>query len=505
MFDSNKTQPNQTPLLLSPTSADYGCRGRPSEILIEAGSDFQSKQDRDKTEDNPIRSPTFSASDTSESLSADILKSVGGRSGVFGTSINFINTILGSGILGLPQALAQTGLGFGLFLLAFVAWISVYSCKFIIKIGRRVNQKNYEELCEFAYGKFGFYAISISCALLDFGALSAYSVMIYQTIPMVANEYIFDHQATCDQTRNVVVVGTVIVHVFMLPLCLLKDLSRLEITSGLSVLTFAAIYLISFVRAPSAVKALKDAAEMNPNLGPFIPPASSFFNFKQPLDFFKGIGTFAFALICLDSVYLIHESLSDQTPRRWTKVTHISIGFLFVLYASFSVVLFLWFGEQSNGNILCSYPLDDIAINVARVGLGITIALTYPMSNFVFRSYLLAMLREWIGPRADSRFVWAAITVVTMMTTVALALVIGDLGIIMSMTGLVSATLCGFVIPVFVLFKIEGFNEMKAIARIKLTDSSLSLPGRISGYSTIILPIFILIFGVISIGIGAPA
>lgn len=41
-------------------------------------------------------------------------------SGLFGASFNFVNTIVGAGIIGLPFALHQCGFWLGLFMLFFI-------------------------------------------------------------------------------------------------------------------------------------------------------------------------------------------------------------------------------------------------------------------------------------------------------------------------------------------------------------------------------------------------
>lgn len=42
-------------------------------------------------------------------------------------AFNYINSIVGSGVIGIPYALHKSGFGFGLMLLAFVALITDYS------------------------------------------------------------------------------------------------------------------------------------------------------------------------------------------------------------------------------------------------------------------------------------------------------------------------------------------------------------------------------------------
>jgi solute carrier family 38 (sodium-coupled neutral amino acid transporter), member 11 len=52
------------------------------------------------------------------------------------TSFNYINSIVGSGVIGIPYALVRAGFGMGLFLLIFVAVITDYSLRLMVKISK---------------------------------------------------------------------------------------------------------------------------------------------------------------------------------------------------------------------------------------------------------------------------------------------------------------------------------------------------------------------------------
>lgn len=48
------------------------------------------------------------------------------------TSFNYINSIVGSGVIGIPYALVRAGFGVGLILLVFVAVITDYSLRLMV-------------------------------------------------------------------------------------------------------------------------------------------------------------------------------------------------------------------------------------------------------------------------------------------------------------------------------------------------------------------------------------
>ncbi|KCV69167.1 hypothetical protein H696_04581 [Fonticula alba] len=71
----------------------------------------------------------------------------GGTRTVAGVALNLANTIVGSGVLGLPNAMHQAGLGLGLALLVAVAGLTTYSLRMLRRAGDRTG---YYDFCQTA-------------------------------------------------------------------------------------------------------------------------------------------------------------------------------------------------------------------------------------------------------------------------------------------------------------------------------------------------------------------
>lgn len=103
-------------------------------------------------------------------------------------AFNYINSIVGSGVIGIPYALHKAGFGFGLLLLAFVAFITDYSLilmvmlrsirpvnlrsftiispemrflRFQVRCGHICGRFSYPGIMEAAFGKWGYYFLSV--------------------------------------------------------------------------------------------------------------------------------------------------------------------------------------------------------------------------------------------------------------------------------------------------------------------------------------------------------
>lgn len=63
--------------------------------------------------------------------------------------------IIGSGIIGLPNAIAQSGFYLGFAMLVFCGIITNYSLRMLINAGTRAHVDDFEELMKFCFGRRG--------------------------------------------------------------------------------------------------------------------------------------------------------------------------------------------------------------------------------------------------------------------------------------------------------------------------------------------------------------
>ncbi|KAL3923341.1 MAG: hypothetical protein SGARI_006239, partial [Bacillariaceae sp.] len=107
---------------------------------------------------------------------------------------------------------------------------------------------------------------------------------------------------------------------------------------------------------------------------------------------FVGLGVLSFAFVCQHSAFIIAGSLEDPTKQRWSKVTHLAVGFAASLALAMGVGGYVGFQEDTQGNILNSLPEDSRLANVARGLLGTTMLFVYPMESFVARHACVVLL-----------------------------------------------------------------------------------------------------------------
>jgi hypothetical protein len=107
------------------------------------------------------------------------------KSSLLGTSANLINAIVGSGIVGIPYAMQQSGLVGGIVLVVFVAALTEKSLRLLIETAKHVNTPSYETLIEASFGQFGFFFVSLSMFVMAYGAMVSYLMIVKDTLPVL--------------------------------------------------------------------------------------------------------------------------------------------------------------------------------------------------------------------------------------------------------------------------------------------------------------------------------
>ncbi|RWS12242.1 amino acid transporter-like protein [Dinothrombium tinctorium] len=101
------------------------------------------------------------------------------------TGFNYVNSIIGSGVIGIPYALRRAGFGLGVILLIAIAVFTDYSLCVLIKAGNLAGVSTYQDLVEAAFGKWGFYLLTVIQFIYPFIAMISYNVIIGDTATKV--------------------------------------------------------------------------------------------------------------------------------------------------------------------------------------------------------------------------------------------------------------------------------------------------------------------------------
>ncbi|NXF29853.1 S38A3 protein, partial [Nyctibius bracteatus] len=360
----------------------------------------------------------------------------------FGMSVfNLSNAIMGSGILGLAYAMANTGIILFLFLLTAVALLSSYSIHLLLKSSGIVGEcrvpsgavpggplppdphpatapcpagiRAYEQLGYRAFGTPGKLAAAIAITLQNIGAMSSYLYIVKSEVPLVIQTFLNLEEKTTDWYVNgnylVILVSVTVI----LPLALMKQLGYLGYASGFS-LSCMVFFLISVIYKKFQIPCPLPEEEGNltgslnttpvstsdyqngytvlqaPDQGTCIP---SFFTLNSQTAY--TIPIMAFAFVCHPEVLPIYTELKDPSKKKMQCISNISITVMYLMYFLAALFGYLTFYGRVESELLHTYnKVDpfDVLILCVRVAVLTAVTLTVPIVLFPVRRAIQQML-----------------------------------------------------------------------------------------------------------------
>ncbi|XP_051987066.1 sodium-coupled neutral amino acid transporter 3-like isoform X1 [Xyrauchen texanus] len=329
----------------------------------------------------------------------------------FGMSVfNLGNAIMGSGILGLAYAMANTGILLFLFLLSAIAGLSCYSIHLLLKSSGIVGIRAYEQLGYRAFGMPGKMAAGIAITLQNIGAMSSYLYIVKSEFPLVLQAFLNVDTDSGEWYLNGKYLVVLVSISVILPLALMKQLGYLGYTSGfsLSCMVFflsAVIYKKFQIPCPfeefshnsthahsnvtvNHAHSYNNGREMDESqCGPQMFTVNSQTAYTIPI--------LAFAFVCHPEVLPIYTELRNPTQRKMQHISNISILIMFTMYFLAALFGYLTFYTNVEPELLHTYsridPYDTLILCV-RLAVLTAVTLTVPIVLFPVRRAIQEML-----------------------------------------------------------------------------------------------------------------
>ncbi|ORX88387.1 hypothetical protein K493DRAFT_268405 [Basidiobolus meristosporus CBS 931.73] len=377
--------------------------------------------------------------DAKTDLEVEVESPTEGSTSISGVAFNVLNTIIGSGILGLPYAVKQAGFVTGLIVLAFVGVLTDFSLRMLVKSGRQAGIYHYSMLANSTLGKVGSFFLNIFILFNGLGIAISYLIIIGDTLPLLAAQYVPGFGVLQNRIFGIVMCSII----FIFPLLFFRTLAPLAKFSAISIGCLPVICIIVAIRAPSYAK---DYEIKYTVFGDNIFPA---------------IGVMSFAYVVSHSTFLNYCTLKNPTQKRWSIASMAAVGGSAVIYLAFSAIGFASFGNSLDSNVFTNFPRDDIAINVARLCLIITMFLTYPCVFYSARMVTNIMLRFETETKTPTKMQHILVNVGLFLVTLAIGLPVKNLGTVYQLIGALCASGISYIIPALIYMSV--FWDLKGI------------------------------------------
>ncbi|KAF8504240.1 amino acid transporter [Hysterangium stoloniferum] len=354
--------------------------------------------------------------------------------GLLDSIANMANSILGAGIIGLPYAVRQAGFFTGIILMVVLCAVTDWTIRLIVVNAKMSGRNSYIAIMDHCFGGSGRAAVSFFQFAMAFGGMCAFGIIIGDTIPHVI-------QSLFPTLHSIPVLSLFTSRQFVVafctltvsyPLSLYRDIHKLSRASGLALVGMIIIVTSVIIEGAKVTPELRGSSAASVRFSIITPRIT------------EAIGVISFAFVCHHNSLLIYGGMRTPTLNRFAFVTHVSTALSLVACLLLAISAFLVFTDKTRGNILNNFSQSDTLINVARFCFGLNMFTTFPLELFVCREVIEQYFfsHETFSTQRHVLFT-TAITVAAMF----IALITCDLGVMLEITGGVSATALAYIFP----------------------------------------------------------
>nr|XP_014343337.1 PREDICTED: sodium-coupled neutral amino acid transporter 1 [Latimeria chalumnae] len=367
----------------------------------------------------------------------------------FGMSVfNLSNVIMGSGILGLAYALANTGIILFVLLLASMALLALYSIYLLLKCSKETGLMVYEKMGQRAFGTPGRLAVFGATFVQNMGAILSYLIIVRNELPLIIS-YLLGGESSIAwylDGRFLIVLVTVFL---ILPLCCLRNLGYLGYTSGFSLACMVFFLIVVISKKFEYLCPLSAHNESLYNLTDRLSNLTSkeekckanYFVYHSKTIY--ALPTIAFAFVCHPSVLPIYSELKGRSQKKMQLVSNASFFAIFIMYLLTAIFGYLTFYETVETELLHTYKSDSILVLIVRLAVVIAVVLTVPVLFFTVRSSLFELFKKTMPSLA----LHIGVTIILLVAADIFVILIPSIKDIFGMIGATSANMLIFILP----------------------------------------------------------
>ena len=300
-----------------------------------------------------------------------------GAGSMRGSVFTLFSGAVGAGVLSLPKVVSYYGLGLGLVIIIFNAFLAYasYWAQFqaIIKSGK----KKYPNLINYYLGATNARIFAWFIAGVTFISANVYVCMSWSFIQYIIDEFnIIDLPKDEDGNfsnyapkmwliRSVCMMG---LFVIIMPLALMKNLNSLRFMSILNLVILTYVIVQGLIQTPEYIENAKKNGEYE----------IEYFAKAPSMDFLAGFATIILSYMCHPNFFYVRKELLNPSAPRVKKVLMYAIGIETLVYFLMGAI-----GYQSLGDKMM-VPLFTLRPKIPNSG-------DYPMKIAVLQFLMLSI------------------------------------------------------------------------------------------------------------------
>eukprot|EP01134_Creolimax_fragrantissima_P003725 CFRG3725T1 len=420
------------------------------EFPVEVQTDGDVKKDTGR---NDIFDVKVIASTGPDSLEDNNIRG----SGLFGTTMNMTNTIIGSGILALPFSTRQVGWIIALVLMAVGASFTWFGLHLLSKVADHIGGR---QSSFGAASKLTYPWLVLVADLLVFFTMWAVCV-VYMTIagglyPDVFRQLIKNGNE--DSIYYQYWFWLLISWFIAGSLSMLKSLWFLAYTSLAAVVCVLWTTFVVFAYSVGIFDPCEGATE--------VCRGETYVAIWDFVAIMQAFPVFVLAFCCGPVMFNIYNAMGNQSSKRMGIAALVTMMLTTVLYIIISFCGYFTFGDKVSSNVLMSYPISTVA-SIARLGTAFVVTVSYPLLMHAARDSLIHAIGTIIcyTGREETGIAFADTTTTTgniafycfatvlNLLTLTFAYFDIDINFLLSVTGAIGNVNLSFTIPAMLYFK----------------------------------------------------
>lgn len=278
---------------------------------------------------------------------------------IYSSTINLVKTIVGAGLLAIPYVFKSDGIFLAILLTLLAAGTSSFGLFILSKCSKSLadpRNSSFFALCSITYPSLSLlfdFAMFIQC----FGVGLSYLILVGDLFPgLFGGE------------RNIWILASSII---IIPLSMFRKFDNLKYSSIIGL--FSITYLSAMVIGTYLYVCLLDGSYVD---------SRGEVNWFHIYDFQDMVTTFSiiiFAYTGSMNIFSIINELENNRMKDITKVIKNSIIISTVIFISVSLVGYLTFGNNVQGNIILNYDNNSLFTKIGKFSLGSMVIFSFPL------------------------------------------------------------------------------------------------------------------------------
>nr|KAI8731441.1 putative sodium-coupled neutral amino acid transporter 10 isoform X1 [Biomphalaria glabrata] len=384
--------------------------------------------------------------------------------------INMGNSIIGVAVLAMPYCFQQCGIILGMLLLLFCTWLTLLSCKLLMKAGITARRRSYEFLAYHTHGAPGKFITEIGMIGMQFGTLIAQMVIIGDLGPSIVTKLFGLANFSGMRTILIITLGLSI----GLPMGLLKDLRAISKASTVCIICYS-VYVFYVI-----VQSLPDLVK-----GDWITDVTLW----RTKGLFRCLPIFSFSFGCQSQLFILYDALPEPSLKVISSVTNSAVNLCAAVYL---IVGFLGYISYHTydipGDIMNIFPITP-GTDATKMAFVISTVITFPVIIYPCRSSIYTLFfakpidstvsshplytkqdseteevptkskhhDDFLAPNSHMpERLFKMITVGIVLSSMVLSLLIPNVEIVLGINGAIMGTLICYIFPALFYLKVMG-------------------------------------------------